>query len=78
VRITDEAAVPRAYCRFEVQIPGVIWQTVLAFLPEEFVKMMESSIQETKPDAEAIKAAVAREEKVPGAEVRRGTHLWVA
>jgi Siphovirus Gp157 len=78
VRITDEAAVPRSYCRIEARIPGVIWQTLLVFLPEEFVKMMESSIQETKPDAEAIKAAVAREELVPGAEVRRGMHLRVA
>jgi hypothetical protein len=78
VRITDEAAVPKSYCKIEARIPGVVWETVMAFLPEELIKMMESSIQETKADVEAIKAAVAREEQVPGTEVRRGTHLRVA
>jgi len=43
LRITDEAAVPKSYCRIDARIPGVIWQTVLAFLPEELVKMIESS-----------------------------------
>jgi len=78
VRITDETALPKCFCRIDARIAGVIWETVLAFLPEEFVKMMESSIQEVKPDAEAIKAAVARNEEVPGAEVHRGIHLRVA
>jgi len=78
VRITDEAAVPKGYCRIDLRIPGVVWQTVLAFLPEEFVKIMESSIHEVKPDADAIKGAVARNEEVPGAQVHRGVHLRVA
>ena len=78
VRITDEAAVPKSYCRIDARVPGVIWETVLAFLPEEFVKIMESSIQGIKPDAEAIKAAMDRDQEVPGAEVRRGSHLRVA
>jgi hypothetical protein len=78
VRITDEAAVPKSYCRIDARIPGVVWQTVLAFLPEEFVKMMESSIQEVRPDAEAIKVAMAGNEEVPGAKVHRGVHLRVA
>jgi len=34
-------------------------------------------VQETRPDNDAIKAAVAQKEVVPGAEVRRGTHLRV-
>lgn len=78
VRITDEAAVPKSYCRIDARIPGVVWQTVLAFLPEEFVKLMESSIREVTPDAEAIKTAAARNEEVPGAQVHRGVHLRVA
>jgi Siphovirus Gp157 len=49
VRITDQAAVPKSYCRIDARIPGVVWQTLLAFLPEEFVNMMESSIQEVRP-----------------------------
>jgi len=51
---------------------------VLTLLPEELAKTLESSIQEIKPDNDAIKAAVAQNVVVPGAEVRRGTHLRVA
>ena len=78
VRITDEAAVPKSYCRIEARVPGVIWETVLSLLPDELAKTLETSIQETRPDNDAIKAAVAQNEAVPGAEVRRGSHLRVA
>jgi hypothetical protein len=77
VRITDQAVVPKCYCRIEARIDGVIWETVLSLLPDELAKNLESSIQETRPDNDAIKAAVAQNEVVPGAEVRRGTHLRV-
>jgi len=77
VRITDEAAVPKSYCRIEARIPGIIWETVLSILPDELAKTLESSVQETRPDNDAIKAAVAQSEVVPGAEVRRGLHLRV-
>ncbi len=77
VKITDQAAVPKCYCRIEARITGVIWETVLSLLPEELAKALEDSIQETKPDNDAIKTAVAQDEVVPGAEVRRGTHLRV-
>jgi len=46
-------------------------------LPEELSKSLESSVQETKPDTDAIKAAALRQEQVPGTEVRRGWHLRV-
>jgi hypothetical protein len=78
VRITDQAVVPKCYCRIEARIDGFIWETVLSLLPDELAKKLESSIQETRPDNDAIKAAVARNEMVPGAEVRRGAHLRVA
>ena len=78
VRITDEAAVPRCYCRIEARVTGVIWETALSLLPEELAKALESSIQENRPDNDAIKAAVSQNQVVPGAEVRRGTHLRVA
>jgi hypothetical protein len=78
VKITDPAAVPKCYCQIEARVPGVIWETVLSLLPDELAKVLESSIQETRPDNDAIKAAVAQNEVVPGAEVRRGTHLRVA
>jgi hypothetical protein len=78
VTITDQAAVPKCYCKIEARISGVIWETVLSLLPDELASALGSSIQETRPDNEAIKAAVAQNEEVPGAEVRRGTHLRVA
>lgn len=77
VRINDETALPKSYCKIDARIDGVLWETVLSVLPEELAKSLESSIQETKPDTDAIKAAMLRQEQVPGAEVRRGWHLRV-
>jgi Siphovirus Gp157 len=78
VRITDEAALPKSYCRIDVRIDGVTWETVLSLLPDELSRSLESSVQEIRPDADAIKAAAVRNEHVPGTEVRRGSHLRVA
>jgi hypothetical protein len=78
VRITDETVVPKHYCRIDARIDGVLWETVLSMLPEELARALESSVQETMPDAEAIKVAAMRQEQVPGTEVRRGSHLRVA
>jgi hypothetical protein len=78
VKITDQAAVPKCYCRIEARVTGVLWETVLSLLPDELSKALEASIHETRPDTDAIKTAVAQNEVVPGAEVRRGTHLRVA
>jgi len=77
VQITDETALPMCYRRIEARIPGMVWEMVRSFLPEELVNMLESSMQETGPDNDAIKAAVAQSEFVPGAAVRRGVHLRV-
>ena len=78
VRITNEAALPKCYCRIDARIDGVVWETVLSLVPDELSKSLESSVQDTRPDADAIKAAAMRNEHVPGAEVRRGSHLRVA
>jgi hypothetical protein len=78
VKITDPAAVPKCYCRIEARVTGVLWETVLSLLPDELAEALEASIQETRPDNDAIRTAVAQNEVVPGAEVRRGTHLRVA
>ena len=77
VRITDESALPNSYCKIDARIDGVLWETILSVLPEELAKSLEFSVQETKPDMDAIKAAALRHEQVPGAEVRRGWHLRV-
>ena len=78
VRITDEAAVPRCYCRIDARIDGVIWETVVSLLPDELAKALESSIQEARPNSDSIKAAAMRNEHIPGTEVRRGAHLRLA
>jgi hypothetical protein len=78
VRIIDESAVPKCYCTIVARIDGVLWETVLSLLPDELSRSLESSIQETRPNPDAIKAAAMRDEQVPGAEVRRGSHLRVA
>jgi len=78
VRINDESALPKSYRRIEARIPGDIWETVLSLLPKELAKTLELSVQETRPDNDAIKAAVSQNKVVPGVEVRRGTHLRVA
>ena len=78
VRITDLAAVPMCYCRIEARVAGVIWETIISVLPDELAQSLEGSIQEKRPDNDAIKTAVGQNEAVPGAEVRRGSHLRVA
>jgi hypothetical protein len=77
VRIIDESTLPKSYCKIDARIDGVLWETVLSVLPEELAKSLEGSVQETKPDMDAIRAAVLRQEQMPGAEVRRGWHLRV-
>ena len=66
-----------AYCRIDARIGGVLWETVLANLPDELGKMIESTVEESRPDTDTIKAAIQREEEVPGAVLRRGWHLRV-
>ena len=78
VRITDETALPKSYCWIDARIDGVVWETVLSLLPDELSKSLESSVQEMRPNADAIKAAAMRDEHVSGAEVLRGSHLRVA
>jgi hypothetical protein len=77
VRITDEAALPASFRRIDARIGGVLWETVLANLPDELAKMLESTVEESKPDTDSIKAAIQREEEVPGADLRRGWHLRI-
>jgi hypothetical protein len=77
VRITDEAALPVAFRKIDARISGVLWETVLANLPDELGRMLESSVGESRPDTDTIKAAIQHEEEVPGAELRRGWHLRI-
>ena len=79
VRITDEAAVPKSYCRIDARIDGVVWETVaLASAGRACEGFGIVSSGDRGLNADAIKAAAMRNEHVPGAEVRRGSHLRVA
>jgi len=71
VRITDDEALPLAYRKIDARVGGVLWETVLANLPDELGRMLESSVEESRPDTDTIKTAILREEEVPGAELRR-------
>lgn len=77
LRITDEVALPTAFRKIDVRIGGVLWDTILANLPDELSRMLESSVEESRPDTDTIKSAIQREEEVPGAELRRGWHLRI-
>ena len=78
LRVVDEAALPIRYRRIQASIPGVVWEMVGSFLPEELCHLLESSIEETRPDNDAIRVALAQNEAVPGVQLRRGSHLRVA
>lgn len=56
------------------QVAGVTWETALSLPPDELAKTLESSIQETRANNEAIKPSVAQNETVPGA----GAVAWIA
>ena len=77
VRITDEAALPVAFRKIGLGIGGVLWETVLANLPDELGRILEYTVEDSRPDTDSIKAAILREEQVPGAELRRGWHLRI-
>ena len=78
VKVIDEAALPLCYCRIDARIDGAVWQTVLSLLPDQVAMALMSSVQEKRLNAEAIKQAAMQDGHVPGAEIRRGSHLRVA
>jgi Siphovirus Gp157 len=78
VEITDASKVPIACRELELRVPGRVWQAVLALLPEDTSKALESCIRDDSPSNDAIKEAASRCEVVPGAQVKRGVHLRVA
>ena len=78
VEITDAGQVPMDYRELELHVPGRVWQTVLALVPEDTSKVLASCIRGDRPCNDAIKEAVSRFGEVPGAQVKRGIHLRVA
>ena len=78
VEITDADQVPINYRELELHIPGRVWQTVLALLPEDTSNALASGIRGDKPRNDAIKEALSRFEEIPGAQVKRGVHLRIS
>ncbi|MGD0941511.1 MAG: siphovirus Gp157 family protein [Terracidiphilus sp.] len=78
VEITDAGQVPINYRELNLQVPGRVWQTVLALLPEDTFKALSGCIRDDKPNNNAIKEAAGRCEEIPGALIKRGIHLRVA
>ena len=75
VRIIDEHQIPMRYKVVEAYVDGTLWEQILDALPEPLKKMLGASVKKATPNTEAVKQAP---EKVPGAEVRRGSHLRIA
>jgi hypothetical protein len=78
VVIHDEEQIPIEYKTVGVAINGAVWIEILDVLPEELKRALKGGVRDSAPDNEAIKRAAARNEQVPGAEVKRGEHLRVA
>ena len=77
VKIINEVALPTAFCKIDLRMDGVLWETVLSYLPEQLARTVCSSLQGRRPNADAIKDALNRHELVPGVEVHRGVHLRI-
>jgi hypothetical protein len=78
VSIIDETQVPLPFREVDVRIQGNLWQSILGYLPENLKDALRVCMLQDKPNNEAIRQAIEHGEIVPGAEVRRGSHLRVA
>ena len=77
VRVIDETVLPIAYCQIDLKVEGVLWETVVSYLPQELAALLNASVKGRVPNAEAIRQALGRNEDVSGAELRRGSHLRI-
>jgi fructose-1-phosphate kinase PfkB-like protein len=75
--IQSEEELPPAYKTVQVALNGAKWEMLLDALPEELRQTLDNAVREVTPNTEEIKLAAARQEKVVGAEVKRGEHLRV-
>ena len=78
VIIYDEEQIPIEYKTVGIAINGGVWNAILDVLPEELKRALKGAVKDSTPDNDAIKRAAARQEQVPGAQVKRGEHLRVA
>jgi len=78
VRIIDASLIPFSLRDVEARIPGQLWESIVALLPQETATALSRCVHQTKPNNDAIKLAVGHRECVPGVEVCRDFHLRVA
>ena len=77
VVVLDDSLLPTSFCHVSAKIDGALWETVLSYLPDALCRALATCIQERHPDSQSIKSAAARDEMVPGTEIRRGSHLRI-
>jgi hypothetical protein len=77
VRMIDASLIPPPR-EVEARIPGQLWENIVALLPQETATALSRCVHQTKPDNDAIKLVVGHRECVPGVEVCRDFHLYVA
>ncbi len=78
VKLSPEPELPVSFRKLNLSLDGVLFETILANLPEDLAGMVQSAVRDSCGDMETIRGAIARNEHVPRAELRRGTHLRVA
>jgi hypothetical protein len=74
VLILDEQQIPMHYKVVEASIGGDLWERLLGVLPNALKSELQASVKQTFPRNEAIKRS---SEKIPGTEVKRGSHLRI-
>ena len=78
VRIHCPEAIPMRLQRVDARFDGVLWERILAVLPNDLKVAFASCMQASTPANDAIKSEIAAGSQVEGATVSRGYHLRVA
>jgi hypothetical protein len=78
VRISDPALIPLRFKRIEARFDGGTWERLLIGVPETLRAVLIAGIHDVVPINEAIRQALAADERVEGATVARGHHIRVA
>ena len=78
VRIHCPEAIPMRLQRVEARFDGLLWERILAVLPDDRRVSFAGCIQASTPANDAIRSEIAAGGQVEGATVSRGYHLRVA
>jgi len=78
VRISDPAFIPLRLKRIEARFDGGTWERLLVGVPETQRAVLIAGIHDVVPINEAIRRALAADERVEGATVALGHHIRVA